>query len=122
MVTQANEATAKAATATPSNGRTPRGRAPQLRTAEQILESNERVAHDLTTGAIKPKEAEQRTQCNKLPIDLAKLEMKMRDQIARFGQKSPVLRSPLIRSLQGLDPDKLEPTDGAAVRALIKEQ
>lgn len=91
-----------------------------MRTAEQLLSKNEQIADGLEHGAIKPKTAEQLSQCVKLPIKLAELEMKMRNMVAKAGRKAPVLRSPLIRSLiPGLDPDALAPTDGDNVRALL---
>lgn len=93
-----------------------------MRTAEQLLTKNEQIADGLEHGAIKPKTAEQLSQCVKLPIKLAELEMKMRAMVAKAGRTAPVLRSPLIRSMTpGLDPERIAPTDGATVRALNAE-
>jgi hypothetical protein len=91
-----------------------------LRTAEAILAKNEQISDALEHGRISPKTSEQLSQCLKMPIELAKLEMKMHDMLRKHGRTTPVPRSPLVRSMiGGLNPDKVEPSDGENVRALI---
>jgi hypothetical protein len=97
--------------------------APQLRTVEQILRKNEQISDALERGLITTKTSEQLTQCNKVPMDLARLEMKYHELVRRHGRTVPVPHSPLIRSLvTGLDPLRPAPTDGETLRALDSEK
>lgn len=97
-----------------------RATAPQLRTADHIIRKNEQIIDGLERGAVTPKMAEQMNQCCKMPIELAKLELKHHEIIRRAGRKANVPRSPLLRSNIGLG-TTLAATDGAKVRALIDE-
>src|SRR4051812_5017258 len=102
MATQANAATAKDGTATPSSGSKLRNDPPTLRTTDAILHKNEQIIDGLERGAITSKMAEQMGQCIKTPIMLARLEMSFLKMIQGFGRKAPVPRSPLLRSAVGL--------------------
>lgn len=74
-------------------------------------------------GSISPKMAEQMGQCCKMPIMLVRLEISYQRMIQGFGRKAPVPRSPLLRSfIPGLDPERVAPSDGDHVRALIGEK
>lgn len=92
--------------------------APQLRTAEHIIRKNEQIIDGLERGVLTPKMAEQMNQCCKMPIELAKLELKHHEIIRRAGRKANVPRSPLLRSNIGLGKE-LAPTDGGKVRAFL---
>lgn len=96
-----------------------RKNAPQLRTGEAILEKNEQILDGMEHGTVTPKMAEQMSQCCKMPLQLANMEMRYLKMIQGFGRKAPVPRTPILRAMAGLNPDKLLPGDGAAVRALV---
>lgn len=119
MATQVNAATAKAGTNTVLNESRLRKNAPQLRTGEAILEKNEQILDGMEHGSVTPKMAEQMSQCCKMPLQLANMEMRYLKMIQGFGRKAPVPRTPILRAMAGLNPDKLLPGDGAAVRALV---
>jgi hypothetical protein len=122
MATRENAATAKDATPTPLPAKPIlRANAPQLRTADAILEKNEQILDGLERGSVTPKMGEQMGQCIKTPIALARLEMAFLRMIQHFGRKAPVPRSPLLRTTVGLKED-IAPTDGDYVRGLLVEK
>lgn len=104
---------------TPSSESRLRKNAAQLRTPDALLEKNEQILDGMEHGTITPKMGEQMSQCCKLPITLVNLEIKYLKMIQGFGRKAPVPRSPLLRSMAGLNPDKVLPSDGAVVRSLV---
>jgi hypothetical protein len=94
-----------------------------LRTAEAILEKNEQILDGMERGVVTPKTGEQMSQCCKMPIALVRLEMSYLKMLQGFGRKAPVPRSALLRSMiPGLNPDKILPTDGETVRAMLPEK
>ena len=93
----------------------------RLRTSEALLRKNEQIQDAIERGAISPKTAEQMSQCVKTPIMLARLELSYMKMLSTMGRKAAVPRSPLVRSMVGLDPERIGPGDGAAVRALAGE-
>jgi len=100
-----------------------RNDAPPLRTVEAILKKNEQILDGLERGTLTPKMGEQMGQCIKTPQNLVRLEISYHRMIKDYGRTVPVPRSPLLRSMiPGLNPDKVEPTDGEKVRALIGEK
>src|SRR5688572_293549 len=124
MDTPASAATEKAATRTPSSAEAKpllRSNAPQLRTTEALLQKNEQILDGLERGVVTPKMGEQMGQCIKTPIMLARLEMSFLKMLQGFGRKSPVPRSPVLRSAIGL-PAGVANTDGAFVRDLLPEK
>jgi hypothetical protein len=94
---------------------------PRLRTAEDLLHKNEQIADGMERGVLTPKIAEQMGQCVKLPIALERLALSYLKMIAGMGKKATVPRSPLLRSMVGLNPDKLSPGDGEKVQSLLGE-
>ena len=94
-----------------------------MRTVEAILKKNEQILDGLERGSLTPKMGEQMGQCIKTPQNLVRLEIAYHRMIKDYGRTVPVPRSPLLRSMiPGLNPDKVEPTDGEKVRALIGEK
>lgn len=98
-----------------------RSEAPQLRTEQALLKKNEEIVDGLERGAITPKTAEQMSQCIKTPISLARLRISYLKMMASFGRKMPIPQAGLLRSLLDL-PEKVSPSDGETVRALIGEK
>jgi hypothetical protein len=94
--------------------------APQLRTADALIEKFEQIQDGLERDTITPKKAEQMSQTLKGIISIEKLGVQYLSMIQRLGRKAPVPRTPVLRNLLGLPP-ALSPTDGAAVRALVGE-
>lgn len=97
-----------------------RANAPQLRTAPAIIEKFEQIQDGLERQTVTGKVAEQMNQTLKGIIGMAKLEMQYWSLAAKFGRRAPVPRSLILRSVLGL-PEKLSPSDGETVRALLPE-
>lgn len=95
--------------------------APQIRTVSAIVEKHEQIQDALEHGAISGKIAEQMGQTLKGIVDVAKLEMKYWSLVLKFGKKAPVPRSPILRSVVGLA-ERVAPTDGEQIRALVAEK
>lgn len=95
--------------------------APQLRTATAIIEKHEQIQDGLERQTITGKVAEQMNQTLKGIMSVARLEMQYWNLIAKFGKTAPVPRSPLLRNVIGL-PEKIGPTDGDQVRALLPQK
>src|SRR5436190_8864383 len=123
MATPENAATGKGATRTPSSAATPtlRPQAPQLRTAEALIEKHEQIQDALEHGRITGKIAEQMNQTLKGIMGIEKLGLQYLSLVLKFGRKAPVPRSPIVRDMIGLPP-ALAPTDGEYVRALLPEK
>jgi hypothetical protein len=93
-------------------------RAPTLRTADEILQKNEQIFDGLDRGTISAKVAEQLSQCVKTPLMIARLELLYMRMLQTAGRTAPVPRSPLVRSLVGLNPHRIESGDGEKLRNL----
>ncbi len=119
MVTRAKEATEKGATNSKSNESILAKTPPRLRTVEDLLHKNEQIQDGMERGVLTPKIAEQMGQCIKTPIALERLALSYLKMIASMGKRATVPRSPLLRSMVGLDPNKLSPKDGEKVRGLL---
>jgi len=97
-----------------------RENAPQLRTAEKLIEKHEQIADALEHGSITPKTAEQLNQSLKGIVGIERLGMSYLKLALAFGKKAPVPRTPILRSMIGL-PVELSPHDGEQVRALLPD-
>lgn len=118
MATQANAATAKAATNTRSTASILRADAPKIRTSGAIIEKHEQIQDALEHQTITGKVAEQMNQTLKGILGVAKLEMQYWSLMLKFKRNPPVPRSPILRSVIGLAPD-VSAKDAESVRALM---
>lgn len=91
---------------------------PQLRTSQAIVHKHEQIQDALERQAINGKIAEQMNQTLKGIMNVAKLEIQWLNMILKFGNKAPVPRSPILRSVVGL-PEAVSPTDGDVVRSML---
>jgi hypothetical protein len=98
-----------------------RPNAPQLRTADAIVEKHEQIQDALEHGRITGKIAEQMNQTLKGIMGIEKLGVQYLTLMLKFGRKAPVPRTPILRNLIGL-PETLSPGDGEQVRALLPEK
>lgn len=98
-----------------------RANAPKLRTASAIVEKHEQIQDALEHGRITGKIAEQMNQTLKGIVGIEKLGMQFLALALKFGKRAPVPRSPILRDMLGL-PERLAPTDGEQVRALLPEK
>jgi hypothetical protein len=97
-----------------------RANAPQLRTAEAIIEKHEQIQDALERSAITGKQAEQMNQTLKGIVGIEKLGLQYLSLIIKMGKKATVPRTPILRNLLGL-PAAISPTDGEHVRALLPD-
>lgn len=97
-----------------------RPNAPQIRTADAVIEKSEQIFDALEREAITPKTAEQLGQQLKTITNMARMEMQFLGLVLKFGRKAPVPRGPLLRSVIGL-PEAISPTDGEYVRKLLPQ-
>ena len=97
-----------------------RANAPQLRTVEAIAQKHEQIFDALERDAISGKIAQQMGQQLKGIVNLASMEMRFWQLVAKFKRKAPVPRNPILRSSMGLPPN-IAPSDGEFVRALLPD-
>lgn len=95
--------------------------APEIRTAVDIVKKHEQIQDALERGTIGGKIAEQMNQTLKGIMNVAGMEMRYWSLLLKFGKTAPVPRSPILRSVIGL-PEKVGPTDGDAVRAMLPQK
>lgn len=98
-----------------------RANAPQLRTAEAIIEKHEQIQDALERSAISGKIAEQMNQTLKGIVGIEKLGMQYLSLIVKMGRKAAVPRTPILRDMLGL-PEAISASDGERVRALLPEK
>lgn len=95
-----------------------RSDAPQIRTAEKVIEKFEQIQDGLERQALTPKTAEQMNQTLKGIMGVERLAMQYWSLARKFGKSAPIPRTPITRSLLGLRPDA-DPSDGANVRKML---
>jgi len=98
-----------------------RADAPQIRTADAIIQKHEQIQDALERQAINGKIAEQMNQTLKGIVNVVRLEMQFHSLAAKLGRRAFVPRSPLLRNIIGLGEQPAE-TDGAYVRGLVGEK
>lgn len=98
-----------------------RNDAPKVRTAEAIVQKHEQILDGLERSAITPKAAEQMGQQVKGILAVERLAMQYLSLALKYGRTAPVPRTPVLRSMLGL-PEKLSPTDGETIRALVPQK
>jgi hypothetical protein len=96
-------------------------KAPQIRTAEALIEKHEQIFDGLEHGAIENKRAEQMNQALKGIMGVERLGLQYLSQMMKYGRKIPVPRTPVLRNLLGL-PEHVSASDGEQVRALLPEK
>lgn len=98
-----------------------RAEAPQIRTAEAIIQKHEQIQDGLERQTITGKIAEQMNQTLKGILGVVKLELQYHSLAMKMGRKAFVPRSAVLRNIIGL-PEKASKDDGEYVRRLNGEQ
>ncbi len=83
-----------------------------------LVAKHEQIQDALEHLTITAKQAEQMNQTLKGIMGVAKLEMQFFNMLLKFGNRSPVPRSPLLRSVVGLDGPP-SATDASKIQALL---